>query len=79
MFQTRREQAAWNQDLVLLHPSRSLVWSQINLQNDQESKISDPMMKEILNFVSEPSGSKELSGDLGNSKPRVGMRSRTEK
>ena len=37
------------------------------------------MKKEILDFVSEPSGSKELSGDLINSKPKVGMRSRTTK
>ena len=36
-------------------------------------------MKEILDLVSEPSGSKELSGDLSKSKPSVGMRSRTEK
>ena len=36
-------------------------------------------MKEILDLVLEPSGSKDLSGDLGNSKPRVGMRSRMEK
>ena len=37
------------------------------------------MMKEILDLVSELSGSKELSGDLSNFKPRVGMRSRTAK
>ena len=30
-------------------------------------------------FEPEPSGSKELSGDLIKSKPRIGMRSKTEK
>ena len=36
-------------------------------------------MKELQELVSEPSGGQELSGDLGISKPRVGMRYRTEK
>ena len=36
-------------------------------------------MRDILDLVSEPSGSKELSGDLSSSKPRVGMSSRTVK
>ena len=43
------------------------VWSQINLRKDQESEGSEAVMKEILDLVSNPSGSKELRGDLGNS------------
>ena len=37
------------------------------------------MMRDILDLVSKPSGSKELIGDLTSSKPRVGMSSRTAK
>ena len=56
------------------------VRSLINPRKDQESESSsETVMKEILDLVSEPSGSKELSGDLVNSKPKVGMRSRTAK
>ena len=51
------------------------VRSQINLLEVQEPEISESMMREILDLVSEPSGSKELSEDLSNSKPRVGMSS----
>ena len=56
-----------------------MVRSQANLRKVQETKSSESVMKEILDLVSELSGSKELSGDLSNSKPRVGMRSRTAK
>ena len=53
------------------------VWSQANAQEVQEPRRSESIMKEILDLVSEPSGSKELSGNLSKSKPRVGMRSWT--
>ena len=36
-------------------------------------------MREIINKIYEPSGSKELRGDLSISKPRVGMSSRMAK
>ena len=55
------------------------VQSQANLREVQETESSESVMKEILDLVSKPSGSKELSGDLINSKPRAGMRSRTAK
>ena len=32
-------------------------------------------MRDILDMISEPSGSKELSGELSNFKSRVGMNS----
>ena len=37
------------------------------------------MMRDILDMISEPSRSKELSGDLSISKPRFGMSSRMAK
>ena len=55
------------------------VWSQINLRKVQEPKSSESEMTDILDLVSEPTGSKEMSGDLSSSKPRVGMSSRTAK
>ena len=56
-----------------------MVGSQINLRKEQEPKGSEAGIKEILDLISEPSRSKELSGDLGKSNPRVGMRSRPQK
>ena len=55
------------------------VWSHIDLQEVQKPESSETMMRDILGMISEPSGSKELSGDLSISKPRVGMSSRTVK
>ena len=45
----------------------------------QEPENSESMIREIINMISEPSGSKELRGDLSISKPRVGMSSRMAK
>ena len=56
-----------------------MVRSQANLREVQETRSSEFVMKETLDLVSKPSGSKELSGDLSKSKPRFGMSSRTEK
>ena len=55
------------------------VWSQIDLREVQEPKNSEAVIRDILDMISEPSGSKELSGELSISKPRVGMSSRTVK
>ena len=48
-------------------------------QEIQEPENSESVMREIINMISEPSGSKELSEDLSISKPRVGMSSRMAK
>ena len=56
-----------------------MVRNQANPRVVQEPGSSESVMKEILDLVSEPSGSKELIVDLSKSKPRVGMRSRMEK
>ena len=56
-----------------------MVQNQANPRVVQEPGSSESVMKEILDLVSEPSGSKELIVDLSKSKPRVGMRSRMEK
>ena len=42
-------------------------------------EVQESVMREIIDMISEPSGSKELSGDLSISKPRVGMSSRMAK
>ena len=55
------------------------IRSQINLRGGQETEICESAMKDILDLVSKPSGSKELSRDLSSSKPRVKMSSRTMK
>ena len=55
------------------------MWSQINLQEDQEPESSESVMREILDLVFDPSGSTELSEVLSNSKPRVGMSSEKAK
>ena len=55
------------------------VRSQINLREVQETENIDSVMKELVELISEPSESKELSGDLSSSKPRVGMSSGTRK
>ena len=55
------------------------IRSQINLRGGQEIEICESAMKDILDLLSKPSGSKELSRDLSSSKPRVGMSSRTMK
>ena len=55
------------------------VWSQINLGEVQETESCDSVMKDILDLVFKPSGSKELKRDLNSSKSRVGMSSRTMK
>ena len=79
------EQVVWNQDLVCLCPplpeldSIVTVRSQINLREVQETESYDSVMKDILDLLSESSGSKELSGDLNSSKSRVEMSSRTMK
>ena len=49
------------------------------LREVQEPENSESVMREIIDMISEPSGSKELSGDLSISKPRVGMSSRMAK
>ena len=50
------------------------VWSQIDLREVQKPESSETMMRDILDMISEPSESKELSRDLRISK--VGMSSR---
>ena len=79
------EQVVWNQDLVCLCPplpeldSIVTVRSQINLREVQETERCESVMNDILDLVSEPSGRKELRGDLSSFKPRVEMSSRTMK
>ena len=51
----------------------------LNLPEVQTPESSESVMRDILDMISEPSGSKELSGDLSISKPRVGMSSRMVK
>ena len=54
--------------------------SQINPQKDHKIEDCDEaVMKELQELVPKLCGSKELSEDHGKSKPRVGMRPRTEK
>ena len=55
------------------------IQSQANSQEVPEPGSSESVMKELLDLVSEPSGSKELRGDLSKSKTRVGMRSRIDR
>ena len=57
----------------------SIVQSQIVLQEVKEPENSDAVMKDILEMISEPSGSKELKKELSIPKPRVGMSSRMVK
>ena len=45
----------------------------------QEPESSESVMREIIDMISKPSGSKELSGDLSIYKPRVGVSSRMVK
>ena len=49
------------------------------LREIQEPENSEFMTREIIYMISEPSGSKELRGDLSISKPRLGMSSRMVK
>ena len=49
------------------------------LRKIQEPENSELMMRESVYMISEPSGSKELSGGLRISRPRVGMSSRMAK
>ena len=49
------------------------------LREVQEPENSESVMREIIDMISEPKGSKELSGDLSISKPRVGKSSRMSK
>ena len=51
----------------------------IYLREVQEHENSESEKRKIKDLISEPSGSKELSGDLSISNPRVGMSSRMAK
>ena len=51
------------------------VWSQIILREVEEPENSDAGMKDILEMISESSGSEELNRKLSTPKPRVGMSS----
>ena len=59
--------------------STKAVRSQITPREVPETGSSDTLMKDLEELISEPSGSKSMSGDRSSSMPRVGMSLGTRK
>ena len=59
--------------------SIEMVWSQIVFKELPEPESSETGMKDIMELISEPSGSEELNGESSVPNPRVGMSSGTVK